>query len=299
MQAKITSRIRGCGCIAALFLAAATPAAAAADSVIQAEYAFAHAVAEHGIREGFLAYMDAQAVVLAPLPVRGPAYYRARVRRSTRLSWYPVAALESAAGDFGYTTGPWTARPLESRNVYHGEYLTVWHRDGSGDWRVLLDAGVAHAAPPVSPPALNERARVPQLSPRHQPADTAALQLVLRELDWRYTALGVEKGMRALYARLAAGNIRLLQTGSLPVAGRAAVLAAVPAVKARLRWVPGGSFVSASGDLGCTYGVAYRIGDDLAHAVPQSSYVHLWQKENGAWRLVVDLELAVPPMHSP
>ena len=49
-------------------------------------------------------------------------------------------ALTASAGDLGYTDGVYAvtaaqnARPSET-----GDYLRIWRRDESGDWRVALD----------------------------------------------------------------------------------------------------------------------------------------------------------------
>ena len=49
----------------AITLFATATAAAAGKTVVQAEYAFNQAVAEHGIRDGFLMFLDKDAIVFA------------------------------------------------------------------------------------------------------------------------------------------------------------------------------------------------------------------------------------------
>src|SRR5579863_2376022 len=104
-------------------------AASAPPSLVQNEYAFAKAVADHGIRDGFLMYLDKQAITLSPQPVNAFDLYTNRKPNGTKLSWYPIYALLSSSGDFGVDTGPWRADWIQDGKpqVAHGDWLTVWH----------------------------------------------------------------------------------------------------------------------------------------------------------------------------
>jgi hypothetical protein len=50
------------------------------------------------------------AVVFRPMAVNGKQWYQQRPPSPGRLSWEPIYADISAAGDMGYTTGPWEFR---------------------------------------------------------------------------------------------------------------------------------------------------------------------------------------------
>src|SRR5258708_2174541 len=101
--------------LAALFavpsLAVTADRQAALNAVVAAEKAFSKAAAEKGTRAAFLEVLAEDSVVLAPGPVPGRATWEGRPVRPSLLSWFPVVADVSLAGDLGYTTGPWELRP--------------------------------------------------------------------------------------------------------------------------------------------------------------------------------------------
>jgi ketosteroid isomerase-like protein len=43
------------------------------------------------------------------------------------------------SGDLGYTWGHYEI--TENGESKRGKYMTVWHRDGSGVWKVVADMG--------------------------------------------------------------------------------------------------------------------------------------------------------------
>jgi hypothetical protein len=75
------------------------------------------------------------------------------------LSWEPEFADIAAAGDLGYTTGPWEVRRTaqDSPSAF-GHYVTLWRKQADGVWKAELDNGIGHqrAAKPakVESPAL-------------------------------------------------------------------------------------------------------------------------------------------------
>jgi ketosteroid isomerase-like protein len=64
---------------------------------------------------------------------------------SVHVAWYPVYATVAASGDLGYTWGyyRWTSRDDKGAPAppADGKYLTIWRRDGSGRWKVVVDTG--------------------------------------------------------------------------------------------------------------------------------------------------------------
>lgn len=62
------------------------------------------------------------------------------------LTWKPTKAEAAKDGSLGYTYGDYEAR--EGESISHGMYTTVWRRDGSGQWKVVLDLGSSAPAIP-------------------------------------------------------------------------------------------------------------------------------------------------------
>jgi ketosteroid isomerase-like protein len=284
--------------IAALLLCvSAAVSAAPKQSVVQAEYAFGRAVKQQGLRDGFLAFMDENAIAFVPQPESAKTFYSSRPAGPSTLTWYPAMARLAASGDFGFTTGPWQVSFTDRNGMpqtVHGDYATIWHRTADGTWRWLLDAGVAHPASAEHAAALPDSAD----SKSYELAPAKRYRIVkdstLTDLDVKFTDLATHRGMRALYQTLGAKDMRVLQFDAQPLNGRAAVVKATPADKAELKWIASGSGIASSGDLAYTYGMAYHAQGDLGH-LPQTVYLHIWQREAHGWKLLLDLENALPP----
>jgi ketosteroid isomerase-like protein len=123
-------------------------ASAALDSLVAAERAFATRSVEHGVRDAFLAYLAEDGVIFSPLATNGRQAWESRAPVAATLVWEPVFAEVSAAGDLGYTTGPWELRPNDSqRPTGYGHYVSVWQKQADGALRVAVDIGIAHAQP--------------------------------------------------------------------------------------------------------------------------------------------------------
>lgn len=65
------------------------------------------------------------------------------------LVWEPVYAEAGAAGDFGFTHGTYRRERVDPEGNTHaetGKYLSVWKRDETGKFKVVIDTG--HPDPP-------------------------------------------------------------------------------------------------------------------------------------------------------
>ena len=125
-----------------------TAASAALDSLVAAERAFAARSVEKGMRDAFLEFLAADGVIFRPLATNGRAVWEARGPIPATLVWEPAFAEVSAAGDLGFTTGPWELRPNDAqRPTGYGHFVSIWQRQSDGTWRVAVDIGVSHAKP--------------------------------------------------------------------------------------------------------------------------------------------------------
>jgi ketosteroid isomerase-like protein len=271
-------------------------AAAAPVSLIQNEYNFAKAVADHGVRDGFLMYLDKQAITLAPQPANAFDIYTKRKPSDTKLSWYPSFAILSASSDFGVDTGPWTASWIEGgkQQKAYGDWLTVWHRNKDGHWLVLFDGGVDHDAPAKPPIALVKDAKITQLTSPGQVVDMDKVRWTLERAEQLFSDTEIESSPRAAYAGQADAAIHLLEEGHQPVTGLPAVMQTMSVQPGGWQWVPSGGSVAPSADLGYIYGLIYTAKDD-DHKTPLGSYMHVWKRDQGNWKLLIDEELPVPP----
>jgi len=271
-------------------------ASAASPSLIQNEYNFTKAAADHGVRAAFLMYLDKQAITLVPEPANAYEVYTERKPSSTKLAWYPSFALLSSSGDFGVDTGPWTAtwtddgKPRDA----HGQWLTVWHRSKDGKWRILFDGGVDHAKPAKHVTALARGAKVTRLPDTGPAPDMETLHDSLQRAETLLSDTASTSSRRASYEALGDPGIRLLEEGNEPVAGLQAVMQVMSGRPGGWQWAPSGGAVSNAGDLAYMYGVIYGV-NDVARRQPLGSYMHVWRRATDGWKLLIDLELPIPP----
>ena len=269
-------------------------------SLIQNEYDFAAAVAKDGLRDGFLMYLDKQAMTLNPKPVNDYQRYE-KARPGTdgvKLTWYPVWALLSASGDFGVDTGPWTyaATGKDGKpETACGDWFTVWARDKEGRWRALFDAGIDHGTPVATPEALAHDTVVPQLKALESPALVAAAQDQLMRAEEAFSNHAVKEGMRAAYQELGSDDLRLLQEGHEPVLGKSAVMQNLGTQASDLVWISSGGSVARSGDLGYLYGLTFAAADKRTQRDPLGSFLHVWQRTAEGWKLLVIVDTPIPP----
>jgi ketosteroid isomerase-like protein len=243
----------------ALLAAGADPA-----PLIAAERAFARASVENGMMVAFLEYLAEGAVVFRPRPADGRKFYAERGPSDAVLSWGPAFAEIARAGDLGYTGGPWELRPKAGADPTNfGHYISVWKKQPDGRWRVVADGGVPHPQRVAVPAkvALPGRAGQPRAN-----AMTAELLAYDREYSVEH----------------AAADVRVYRAGAPPSLGKAA-LADEPRVMSKIE----GADMAASGDLGYTYGTAETPGGSL------SSYLRIWRRMGGHWRVAVDLALEI------
>src|SRR5262245_607456 len=64
------------------------------------------------------------------------------------LDWRPQYVEVAASGDLGLSTGPWkiTSKAKPETPPSHGQFVSVWRREGGGPWKVAVDLGISHPA---------------------------------------------------------------------------------------------------------------------------------------------------------
>ena len=143
--------------------APAEPAEDPVQEILAADRAFAARSAQLTAAAAFREFMDTDGLLLRHNgePLRGPdaiyEYFGGAAPETGKLSWEPVEAWASAAGDFGASWGRSRFTPTDpSKPPIAYRYITVWRRNESGEWRGLMDMGVPanDLVPPApAPPA--------------------------------------------------------------------------------------------------------------------------------------------------
>ena len=244
------------------------------ESLVEAERSFARTSLAQGIKPAFLSVLAEDSVIFRPQAVAGKKWFQENPGSPAQLSWAPEFADISAAGDLGYTTGPWEVRrtPQEAPGGF-GHYVTLWRRPATGEWKVVIDIGIGHAQSPK--PAKVDSPTLPLgVAPRQT---SAAVERV------RQSIAALDQATAAPSTKFAA-DVRLYRDGNFPLIGQKAALTHLAGSAGAVAMSQSGAFISESADLGYTYGTAGN-----------ANYLHIWKKQrDGSWKIVLDLLNPLP-----
>ena len=255
--------------------------------IYDTERAFEKAVAEKGIKAGFIEFLSPTGVLFRPGPVNGRESWRTRPATPAALTWNPIKIEVSANGAIGYSIGNSIFKPKgkDDTNEIHGHYLSIWTRQPDGTYRAALDTGVNHEKPvaaevgwkpgPGLPSGLNEKI------PAAADASVGFFQMV----DHR--------GAARAYKAYAADDIYLFRDGKRPFAGRDAALDFLNRQEMPVKFQKRKSFVEA-GDLAYIQS-GYTITDRSGNEKEKGNFVQVWKLRNGKWQIVADVFVPLPP----
>jgi ketosteroid isomerase-like protein len=207
------------------------------------------------------------------------------------LEWEPQFAGIAASGDLGFTTGPsirWNKRD-SSGTRHHGQFFSVWRKQKDGTWGVAVDIGTSLPSPASPLGKSCEESQV--LSPTNDGRFFTGKALVeMNDLENAFTEECRTLGVVPAYLSRATEETRLHRENQLPLIGLEAIKAYVGTTSLPM-WIPAGSGVSASKDLGYTYGrYEMRLHSADMATVGKGYYLHVWcRTKEGIWKLVADI----------
>jgi len=265
--------------------AVSAQAQSALNDMVTTEQAFSQMAQDKSIRDAFMTYIADDGLLFRPGAVNGKKWMSEHPLPSSDkrpvLVWQPAYAGMAASGDMGFTTGPWEAKAdiNDDKPQGYGHFVTVWKKQQDGSWKFVVDLGISH---PQSggPQALWTPAETPKKE--FKPIDVPIICETLLERDRNYAAAVLSRGFAKSYAAYAARAVRLYRANNLPFIGRDAAIEQLSKTTGEVKWTPIGGDVSSAGDLGYTHGT-YEAGDE------RGSYVRIWKKQNGLWRIVMDV----------
>ncbi|RYY91970.1 MAG: hypothetical protein EON61_27020 [Alphaproteobacteria bacterium] len=122
-------------------------AQATLDSALQADRDFAAAVAKDGPKTAFRAWFDPtdSQFIDAGNYLKGVDAITAPFDQSPpdfTIGWTPDSGVASPSGDFATTTGRFAVK-MGAQTIQEGRYMTSWRKDGTGAWKVVMDATIA------------------------------------------------------------------------------------------------------------------------------------------------------------
>ena len=275
-------------------------------SLVATEQAFSQAAADKGTREAFVQFIAEDGILFRPKAVNGKRWMQDHPLPPTQtsekralLAWQPIFADVSEAGDLGYTTGPWEYKDdiKDAQPSSYGDFVTLWKKYADGSWKFVVDLGISH---PESSGALkpwqitDDNGKVLTRPSRGIDLKRARQNLVRQDLEFSDAALNF--GFLKAFQTYAAAEVRLFRENSNPFIGKQAAILARTNRKGPLAWQATGGDVSRSGDLGYTYGsYSANSSDATKKLVEHGNYLRIWKKQNGVWKVVLDVANPLPP----
>ena len=251
--------------------------------VVEAELAFAKLSKEKNTKEAFLEYMASDAVVFTNgEPVNGVELWKKKPATNGMLYWWPVFADISLAEDFGYTTGPYEmSKDKESEPFAFGYYTTVWKKNGNGIWKVAVDLGIYFETPEDERHTLKTVRR--SSGKGKKPITSTKEDLTF--IEQSYTQWLNETG-NSFLPEYFSKECRIHRSGNWPFTSMKGIEDIQE--ERQFYFEPIDAGVSASGDLGFTYGRVKIESKD--GNMEKASYLRLWKRESGTnWKIVLDV----------
>lgn len=243
---------------------------AALVELVAAEKAFAADASTIGISAAFLKHLADSAIVFERgTIVNGKQLWGSRHAEASSLIWYPEYAQVSSAGDLGYTTGPAQFRAVKdsARPDYVGYFNSIWKKDETKGWKVVLDMGTP------SPDAVYNETVVEydtKLISKDKISDRSGHD----SLPEQQFIADYAKGTG--YKRYGLPTTRYYRPRQ-KVHKQGAFTDSVT-----LEFRNAGSAMSSSRDLGYAYGYVTAQG-------AQGNYLRVWKREKGRWKIVLDV----------
>ena len=266
-------------------------------SMVETERAFSRTSEEKGTRESFAEFIADDGILFRPGPVLGKKWMQehplpASTTRSL-LSWQPIFAAVSRAGDLGYTTGPWQFKNdiKDAKPSAFGNFMTVWKKQADGSWKFALDLGISNPEPKA--PAMMWQVPAGSQTGGFKRVNHETERAALLNVDREFSKASAEEGARPAFLLVSASDVRLFRNDKFPFVGRMAAADALTMLTAEWTWKPSFADVSISGDLGYSYGT-YELREKTGIVSEKGNYARVWKKLNGVWKLVVDVANPLP-----
>jgi ketosteroid isomerase-like protein len=252
-----------------------------AQPVIEAERSFAASSRETNTRNAFLKYFtDDGLMALNGKLVNAKTFWTNREVTNTLLNWWPTVAEISQDGQLGYTTGPYQFfgdRDVKNlAPLANGYYSTVWQKQTTGEWKILVDLGMQmplenNLPTTVEPPILTASKAIKPVQSIDDVEKNYVHKLNLRGVSFELVFL--------------AENFRLHRPGQRPLLN-VADLKKLTNDKYQFQVV--GTGMSISKDMAYAYGNVRRVKEGATEAV-ELNYLRIWVLIDSQWKIVHDV----------
>ena len=266
--------------------------------LMAADQGFADRSVEIGRTGAFLEFLGRGSTVFRDGPVDALELYSSETFQNNvnEISWEAHYVDVSRAGDLGLTAGPLNFLADELTGEF-GHLISIWQRQED---RWVLMADIVASIPgflslEVEPnfddtrPVLDETAH-----PVMATAETNNMQLLIDRDNLFGQSINFRGGQRALL-RYGLENTRVYLPGMAPAVGADSASSVYGAfldnqlsTTNQISLTHMGGFLSASKEVGYTYGTMETLEDDSQHAF-RTSYMRLWRfTASNEWKIAVE-----------
>ena len=267
-----------------VFNASALWAQADLDKLVATERAFAKAAQNKGTRAAFLEFMAGDGVVFVPAKTGAKTFWTARPESTSALIWAPNYGDISANGILGYTTGNWEfrAKGRSDGPSAFGNFVTVWLRQPSGEFRWVIDIGVSHAKPEKYSEQFTPPKSTGAGNPKHISAADSANG---------FYEMVAKQGIQKAYAAFADEDVRFFRENEMPSVGKKRLIDRIKRDKGIVA-IPKRNIFFESAD------IAY-VNDSYVFTPTSGSpvtgnFLQIWKLIDGRWKIVLDIFKPVP-----
>ncbi len=247
--------------------------------LVETEKTFSKTASEKGTKTAFLEYLADDGIIFHPDRVNGKESWKNRAESSELLVWTTEFADISASGVIGYTTGPWELRPTgkDSSPTVFGHFVTIWQRQQSGNYKVVLDIGITHEKVALKTD-WNPSVQSNSNEKKSSAADISAYFFEMAD------SAGIEKA----YKTYLADDVKFYREGKLPINGKKNALDEIKkSSKNKIKFAKRSMFIGA-GDLGYLSN-SYTVLDKSGKEIEKGNFLQIWRLRKGKWEIVLDL----------
>ncbi|WP_276360516.1 hypothetical protein [Daejeonella sp. H1SJ63] len=256
------------------------------NSLIAAENYFAKQAQEKGTVEAILKVSDQGTIVFRPHPINAKQlYYKTTSNDAGSLKWEPFFAKISRSGDWGFTSGPFSYSTNSASPIY-GQYLSIWHTNNKGQWKLSLDTRISHQKPiqnqekNITDP--NNYRFFRQLSPNR----LKQREDMITTTDKLFSNTLLRNQDMALENFLAK-DTRLLLQGYEPIIGKEKVINFLNQNKISISTIPLAANRALGSDLAYSYGTALISRNNTEN---KYYYVRIWEsQEEFKWNVILEI----------
>jgi ketosteroid isomerase-like protein len=276
-------------------LSSAQEAKTPLQQMVLTEQSFSKAAEVKNARDAFMEFIADDGLLFRPGAVNGKKWMvdhptpAPPAGKKPLLAWQPAFAGMAAAGDLGFTTGPWEAKGdiNDAKPAAYGHFVTMWKKQPDGNWRFVVDLGISH--PESGGPLTIWEVKDNPGSKNFKAVDVSSATEVLLQRDRAYSDEVSKGSLATSFHSFGSKDARLYLPEHLPYIGRDLSEKALESRKGTVKYQVLGGDVSRSDDLGYTHGTYERTDPGDSAKTEKGSYVRIWKKQGKIWEIALDV----------